>query len=792
MTMSSVDEYPRVVSAPISRHADLRPSSNPFRKAFRFSSSPIPVPVYTAGQGIEVSRPSADVPEVLALVRRLGRGLDVLELRRDLVDLLRLVLQFVEGDLDAQVLREDVENGLRGLRVDKVSGRLAHQAHRLHVVQPSEAQEETARADDPRARLASREDDAVLLHLLYEVAARGRPQDARLRHHAAHAIAAQREHAAHAEFLQLLQDEVAELVLSLRRQALVVARQQDEVLAAVPLDVVHLVVHELNLAVLLHEDLGREVLREDLRELDRLQLVFQMLRGELADVPDPRQTLDEDRVVQLRVVGVADHDVLHGVSSLQFMGPLKFAPVHTVAVLRGVSRRHRIPGGMAASGANVLQRVPTAGPALLHHGPHRDSILPVELCLAAFRGQGLDHAGRGLLDLLFRGLVIRRPHDEPVARRADVLHLHAHAVVLDGGLRERLADVDRAVRTEIGRLDVAVDRDVRRDDVLPRDLDERRDPGTLEALVLEGLLVHDALLERPVERAERIEQIVPELLPALRGRLAEPRRDDREEVLRLLLVLPLLDLLAALVFVDRLQGEVDVPLVLVDLEDLADDPRAFAHVVADVLDPAGADLRDVDEALLALVLVEGDERPEVLDVRHGAYDELAFVGPVVAAPRGLRRLRLRHYSRTPRISPRIAAFPPVGFATVAPHTWHRTTLAARSKTTCSLPQSSHLTRRNRLVGFGITCAPPRARPPARCACCRRGSNRGYVGASSWRAIGRRYRGEVVFESCWVRLGETRSRRPQPRSPPSRPQCGRIPRARGEVRRLNRNKYILLY
>src|SRR6266699_2456899 len=43
-----------------------------------------------------VRAPSADVPEVLALVRRLGRGLDVLQLRRDLVDLLRLVLQLVK------------------------------------------------------------------------------------------------------------------------------------------------------------------------------------------------------------------------------------------------------------------------------------------------------------------------------------------------------------------------------------------------------------------------------------------------------------------------------------------------------------------------------------------------------------------------------------------------------------------------------------------------------------------------------------------------------------------------
>src|SRR6266511_57301 len=338
MTMSSVDEYPRVVKEPISRHADLRPSSNPFKKAFRFSSSPIPVAVYTAGQGIEVSRPSADVPEVLALVRGLGRGLDVLELRGDLVDLLRLVLQLVEGDLDAQVLREHVEHGLRGLRVDEITGRLAHQAHRLHVVQPPEAQQESARADDPRARLAAREDDAVLLHLLHEVAARRGAEDARLRHHAAQAVAAQREDAPHAEFLQLLQDEVAELVLAFRRQALVVARQEDEVLAAVPLDVMHLVVHELDLAILLHEDLRGEVLRKDLRELDRLQLVLQMLGGELADVPDSREALDEDRVVQLRVVGVADHDVLHGAhrpNSWARLSLRRYAPYRSSGEYRG-------------------------------------------------------------------------------------------------------------------------------------------------------------------------------------------------------------------------------------------------------------------------------------------------------------------------------------------------------------------------------------------------------------------------------------------------------------------------
>src|SRR5436309_11327568 len=133
------------------------------------------------------------------------------------------------------------------------------------------------------------------------------------------------------------------------------------------------------------------------------------------------------------------------------------------------------------------------------------SILPMELRLAAFRGQRLDDAIRGLLDLLFRGLVVRRAHDDPVARRPDVLHLDRDAVVLLHGLRERLADVHGAVGTEVHRLDVTVDRDVRRDDVLPGDLDERLDPRAFEALVLEGALVHDALLERAVVRSERVE-----------------------------------------------------------------------------------------------------------------------------------------------------------------------------------------------------------------------------------------------------------------------------------------------
>src|SRR6058998_817964 len=370
-TISSVDEYPRLMREAISRHAAFKPSSKPFKKALRVSSSPIPMAGIRPRRAYRDFAASANVPEVFALVRRLRRSLDVLQLRRDLVDLLRLRLQLVEGNLDSEVLRQYFEDGLRGLRVDEISGRLAHEADRVHFVQAAKSQEQAARADDPGPGLAPREDDAVLLHLLHELEARRGPEDPRLRHHAAHPVPAEGEDAAHAEPLQLLEDEVAELVLAFRREALIVPRQEDQVRPVVPLDVVHLVVHELDLAVVLDEDLRREVLREDLRELDALQLVLQVLGRELPDVPDAGQPFDEDRVFELRMVEVPDHDVVHGVSSLQFMGPLKFAPVRAVAVLRGISRRHRVAGGVAAGRTDVLQGVPTAIPALLQDGSHR-------------------------------------------------------------------------------------------------------------------------------------------------------------------------------------------------------------------------------------------------------------------------------------------------------------------------------------------------------------------------------------------------------------------------------------
>src|SRR5438876_6179504 len=372
ITMSSVDEYPRVVKEPISRHAAFSPSSNPFRKAFRFSSSPIPVGGIRPRRAYrDFAARSADVAEVLAFVRGLRRGLDVFQLRRDLVDLLRLRLEFVEGDFNPEVLREYVEHGLRGLRVDEVPGRLAHEADGVHVVQAAQAEQQAARADDPCARLPAGEHDAVLLHLLHEIVARRGAEDARLRDDPAHPVPAEREHAADAELLQLPQDEVAELVLPLGREALVVPRDEDEVLPRASLHVVHLVVDELDLPIFLHEDLGREVLREDLRELDRLQLVLQVFRGELADVPDAGQAFDARRIVELRVVEVPDHDVVHGVSSLQFVGPLKFAPVHAVPVFRRIAGRHRVPRRMAARRADRLERVPAARAALLEEGPHR-------------------------------------------------------------------------------------------------------------------------------------------------------------------------------------------------------------------------------------------------------------------------------------------------------------------------------------------------------------------------------------------------------------------------------------
>src|SRR5712691_9097709 len=106
-----------------------------------------------------------DVSQVFALVRSLGGGFDVLKLRRDLIDLLRLVLELAEGDLEAEVLREDVQDRLCALRIDEVTRRLPHEAHRVHVVQAAEPEEQSARADNPGTGFPAGEHDAILLHL---------------------------------------------------------------------------------------------------------------------------------------------------------------------------------------------------------------------------------------------------------------------------------------------------------------------------------------------------------------------------------------------------------------------------------------------------------------------------------------------------------------------------------------------------------------------------------------------------------------------------------------------------
>src|SRR3990172_1660115 len=88
---------------------------------------------------------SPDVAEVLFPAAGLALALDVAELRRDLVDLLRLRLQLVELDLDVEHLREDLEDGLRALRVHEVAARLPHEAHGLQPVEAPPGEDEAAR-----------------------------------------------------------------------------------------------------------------------------------------------------------------------------------------------------------------------------------------------------------------------------------------------------------------------------------------------------------------------------------------------------------------------------------------------------------------------------------------------------------------------------------------------------------------------------------------------------------------------------------------------------------------------
>ena len=60
------------------------------------------------------------------------------------------------------------------------------------------------------------------------------------------------------------------------------------------------------------------------------------------------------------------------------------------------------------------------------------------------------------------------------------------------------------------------------------------------------------------------------------------------------------------------------------------------------------------------------------------------------------------YSRTERTSPLIFARPPVGSARTSPHTLQLILLTALLKMSCSLPHFWHFTRRNTLLGLGIS------------------------------------------------------------------------------------------
>src|SRR3990172_6489485 len=283
-------------------------------------------------------------------------------------------------------------------------------------------------------------------------------------------------------------------------------------------------------------------------------------------------------------------------------------------------------------------------------------LLAMELALPALALDRLDRARRRLLQLVLRGLVVRGADDDAVPRGADVLHLHRDDVLLPD-LLQGVADRRGAVGGEAGELEVPIDRHEGRDDVLLRHRAEGLRPLVLEARLREGAIVHGRLLERAEQRPELVDEVLAERREDLVRGLPQLLRDEPEELLRLLLVLELLDLLALLVLVDALEREVDLPLRLVDADDLADDLLPLAHVVPDVLDPARGDLGDVDEALeevpgldaeallLALglprphlllaggggVLVEPDERPEILHVVYGADDEVPFLGQALRA-----------------------------------------------------------------------------------------------------------------------------------------------------------------
>jgi hypothetical protein len=61
-----------------------------------------------------------------------------------------------------------------------------------------------------------------------------------------------------------------------------------------------------------------------------------------------------------------------------------------------------------------------------------------------------------------------------------------------------------------------------------------------------------------------------------------------------------------------------MPTVPVNVEDLADNLLTLADMVTDILDPACCNFRDGDEPLAATILIQRNERYEVLDVFNGA------------------------------------------------------------------------------------------------------------------------------------------------------------------------------